>query len=73
MLQMVGPKKQTQSCMLKGRFFKNLPLKYDICICSVEYELIVIPKCLCEDILSDLHQGHSGIVGMKALARMHVW
>ena len=35
----VGPKKQTQSCMLKGRFFKNLPLKYAVCICSVEYEL----------------------------------
>ena len=33
----------------------------------------MIPKCLCEDILSDLHQGHSGIVRMKALARMHVW
>ena len=33
----------------------------------------MIPECLREDILSDLHVGHPDIVWMKALARMHVW
>ena len=36
----------------------------------------MIPECNVEDvedILSDLHVGHPGIVRMKALPRMHVW
>ena len=33
----------------------------------------MIPQNLHEDILSDLHVWHPGIVWMKALARMHVW
>lgn len=34
---------------------------------------VVIPKKLQPQILSDLHQGHPGIVKMKAVARSHVW
>ena len=34
---------------------------------------VVVPSKLRQKILNELHQGHSGIVRMKALARSHVW
>lgn len=34
---------------------------------------VVIPKKLQPQIVSELHQGHPGIVKMKAVARSHVW
>ena len=34
---------------------------------------VLIPKKLREGVLNELHQGHPGIVRMKALARFHVW
>ena len=34
---------------------------------------VIVPAKLRQKILSELHQGHSGIVRMKALARSHVW
>ena len=34
---------------------------------------VIIPKKLQPQILSELHQGHPGIVKMKAVARSHVW
>ena len=34
---------------------------------------VVIPKVLRDRVLTELHQGHPGIVKMKALSRLHVW
>ena len=34
---------------------------------------VIIPKQLRERVLHELHTGHPGIVGMKSLARLHVW
>ena len=34
---------------------------------------MVVPTKLRERVLEELHQGHSGVVRMKALARSYVW
>jgi len=34
---------------------------------------VVVPKVLKERILKELHEGHQGVVKMKALARSYVW
>jgi hypothetical protein len=34
---------------------------------------VIIPQKLQEKLLHELHQGHTGMVRMKALARSHVW
>jgi hypothetical protein len=34
---------------------------------------VIIPPKLCNKVLQELHSAHSGMVRMKALARMHVW
>ena len=34
---------------------------------------VIIPTSLQAKVLAELHEGHVGIVCMKALARMHVW
>ena len=34
---------------------------------------VVVPQCLRDTILKELHQQHPGIVRMKSLSRMHVW
>lgn len=34
---------------------------------------VLIPKKLQEEVLKELHQGHTGVVRMKAVARSHVW
>jgi len=34
---------------------------------------VLIPRCLQEDILTELHQGHPGVSRMKTLSRSHVW
>ena len=34
---------------------------------------VVIPKGLRKRVLEELHQGHTGVVRMKAVARSHVW
>jgi hypothetical protein len=34
---------------------------------------MVIPRALTDDILRELHVGHSGVVKMKSLARSYVW
>ena len=33
----------------------------------------MVPKCLLEDVLAELHWDHLGIVKMKAVARSHMW
>ena len=33
----------------------------------------MVPPKLQETVLSELHEGHSGIVQMKSIARTHVW
>ncbi len=34
---------------------------------------VIIPRCLQEDVLQELHRDHPGITRMKAFARSHVW
>jgi hypothetical protein len=34
---------------------------------------VIIPTILREQVLTEIYQGHTGIVRMKAVARMHVW
>ena len=34
---------------------------------------MIIPALLREQVLIEIHEGHTGIVHMKAVARMHVW
>ena len=34
---------------------------------------VIIPTILRDQVLIELHMGHTGIVCMKAVARMHVW
>ena len=34
---------------------------------------VIVPEKLRQQILSELHRGHPGVVRMKALARSHVW
>ena len=34
---------------------------------------VIVPKEGRESVLVQLHEGHPGIVHMKALARMYVW
>jgi len=34
---------------------------------------VVIPASLQPQVLTEIHDGHMGIVRMKALARMHTW
>ena len=41
--------------------------------CILCGQRVVIPNLLRERILAEIHEGHTGIVRMKAVARMHVW
>ena len=41
--------------------------------CILCDQRVVIPARLREQILAEIHDGHCGIVRMKAVARMHVW
>ena len=34
---------------------------------------VIIPRCFHEQVLTELHAGHPGVVRMKSLARLHVW
>ena len=34
---------------------------------------VVVPSKLRKQVLSELHQGHTGVVRMKSLARSHIW
>ena len=34
---------------------------------------VVVPSKLCKRVLNELHQGHPGVVQMKALAHSYVW
>ena len=34
---------------------------------------VVIPDSLKERVLEEIHEGHTGIVKMKSIARIHVW
>ena len=43
------------------------------CGCILFGMRVVVPPKLQETVLSELHEGHSGIVQMKSIARTHVW
>ena len=40
--------------------------------CILHSHRVVIPSSLQQQILTEIHEGHMGIVRMKSLARMHV-
>ena len=48
----------------------QLSLQRDCLLCG---RRVIIPTLLREQILIEIHEGHTGIVRMKAVARMHVW
>ena len=41
--------------------------------CILHSHRVVIPSSLQRQILTEIHEGHMGIVRMKSLAMMHVW
>ena len=41
--------------------------------CILLSHRVVIPSSLRQQVLTEIHEGHMGIVRMKSLARMHVW
>ena len=41
--------------------------------CILCGQRVIIPTLLREQVLIEIHEGHTGIVRMKAVARMHVW
>ncbi len=43
------------------------------CGCLMWGWRVVVPQALRQQILSELHSGHLGIVKMKSIARLHVW
>ena len=34
---------------------------------------VIVPQSLCNRVLGQLHEGHIGVVKMKALARRYIW
>ena len=41
--------------------------------CILYGHRVVVPLTLQQQVLKEIHEGHMGIVGMKSLARIHVW
>ena len=48
----------------------ELSIEGNTLLCGVR---VVVPLALRQRIMEDLHQGHQGVVRMKALARSHFW
>ena len=48
----------------------QLSLQSGCILCGTK---VIIPTVLREQVLEEIHEGHTGIVCMKAVARMHVW
>ena len=48
----------------------QLSLQRGCILCGTK---VIIPTVLREQVLAEIHEGHTGIVCMKAVARMHVW
>ena len=48
----------------------QLSLQRGCILCGTK---VIIPTVLREQVLAEIHEGHTGIVRMKAVARMHVW
>ena len=67
-----GWPEETTSEALKPYFHK----RYEITTedgCLLWGIRVIIPKILHEQVLTELHEGHPGIVRMKSLSRLHVW
>ena len=57
---------------LKPFFYKRLELSLDDGIILWNLR-VIIPRCLEDKILQELHHQHPGIVRMKELSRIHAW
>ena len=48
------------------------PCKPEV-FCLLRGVRVIVPERHCEEVLTELHKNHPGMVRMKALARLHVW